>query len=387
MKLDSLFLIKYGEIALKGKNKAYFIKKLKTNIKKQLKDITHNIIIKWGRFYLQINSDYKEQADIVLSKVCGIVSYSFALCLPKNMEQIEGPVIELAKEQKELKGSNFKIEARRQDKTFRLTSYEIACRLGDVILKAIPELKVNLYHPDWIINIEIREHAYIYSTEKKGPGGLPVGCSGTGVLLLSGGIDSPVAGYLTAKRGLNINSVYFHTHPYTSEKALEKVKTLQEKLALYLPYSTLYIINFTEIQLEIKKQAQANEVTLLSRACMMRIASFIAKTNYSKCLITGESLGQVASQTVESLSFTNTQTEFLVLRPLIGLDKEEIINIARKIETFEISIQPFADCCTIFAPEHPLIRPDLQQITESFNNLELGDMLENAAADAEIIKY
>ena len=384
MKFDSLFLIKYGEIALKGKNRAYFFKKLKTNIKKQLRDIPHNIIIKWGRLYLQIDSDYKEQADKVLSKVCGIISYSFALCLPKNMDQIEGPVVELAKEQK---GLNFKIEARRQDKNFPLTSYEIACRLGDVILKAVPDLKVNLYYPDWIINIEIREHAYIYSAEKKGPGGLPVGCSGKGMLLLSGGIDSPVAGYLMAKRGLNISSVYFHTHPYTSEKALEKVKTLQGKLALYLPSSTLYIINFTEIQLEIKKQAQANEITLLSRACMMRIASAIANANYSKCLITGESLGQVASQTIESLSFTNNQAELYVLRPLIGMDKEEIITIARKIETFEISIQPFADCCTIFAPEHPLIHPDLQQITESFNNLKLENKLEKAAADAEIIKY
>ncbi len=384
MKLDSLFLIKYGEIALKGKNRAFFINKLKSNIRRLLKDIPNNIIIKWGRLYLCVNSEHKEQADKILSRSIGIISYSSATRLQKNIEQIEASVIELARKQK---GSNFKIAARRQDKTFELTSYEIVCRLGNAVLINIPGLKVNLYHPDWIIKIEIREHAYVYSAEKKGPGGLPAGCSGKGLLLLSGGIDSPVAGYLMAKRGLTIDSIYFHTHPYTSESAKEKVKTLHKKLSLFLPSSKLYIINFTEIQLEIKKHAKSDEITLLSRACMMKIASHIARKNYSKCLITGESLGQVASQTVESLSFTNTQAELFVVRPLIGMDKEEIISIARKIETYEISIQPFADCCTIFAPEHPLIRPNMDDITNSFNKLELEDKLKEAAVNAEICMY
>jgi tRNA uracil 4-sulfurtransferase len=382
MKLDCLFLIKYGEIALKGGNRKFFLNKLKTNIKCQLKNIPNKIIIKWGRIYLYIDSENKEFAEKTLGNVLGIISYSFAYRIPKDINEIKKHALRLAREKE---GHNFKIDARRQDKTFPHNSYEIACILGEEILKNIPDLKVNLYYPDWIINIEIREQAYLYSSEKNGPGGLPAGCSGKGLLLLSGGIDSPAAGYLMARRGLSVSSIYFHTYPYTSDKALDKVKTLHETLGNFIPKSALHIIDFTKIQLEIKSQANPDEITLLSRACMMRIASLIAHKNNYSCLITGESLGQVASQTIESLSFTNSQTEFTVIRPLIGMDKEEIITIAKRIGTYEISILPFADCCTIFAPEHPLIRPELKQITESFNKLQLGDMLLKASENAEVL--
>lgn len=384
MRLDCLFLIKYGEIALKGGNRKFFLNRLKSNIKNQLKGIHSKIIIKWGRIYLYVDAQDEKFTDMTLGRVLGIISYSRALRISKNIEEIKKTAVNIARENK---GLNFKIEARRQDKTFQYNSYNIACIVGEEVLKNIPRLKVNLYNPDWVINIEIREQTYIYSKEKKGPGGLPAGCSGKGLLLLSGGIDSPVAGYLMARRGLAVNSVYFHTYPYTSEKALEKVKDLHKILSGYLPYSKLFIINFTEVQLEIKKQANPNEITLLSRACMMKIASIIAQNNNFSCLITGESLGQVASQTIESLSFTNSQAGLSVIRPLIGMDKEEIILIAKKIGTFDTSIQPFADCCTIFAPEHPLIRPELGQITESFNSLKIGNKLPDAAENAEIISY
>ena len=284
-------------------------------------------------------------------------------------------------------GNRFKIEARRSDKSFFLTSYEIACRLGDVLRARFPELMVDLHHPDWTLNVEIREAAYLYGPETKAPGGLPSGSSGKGLLLLSGGIDSPVAGYLMGKRGLKLDAAYFHTPPFTSEKAKEKVEHLTHILSEYLTGTALHVVPFTETQVRIKERARSEEVTLLMRACMVNIAAIIAEKTGSICLVTGESLGQVASQTPESIRFTGHGTDFPIFRPLIGLDKEQIVSLARKIGTFETSILPYEDCCTLFSPAHPLVRPDYESMVRSFQELEADALLQKAAAEAQIISF
>jgi thiamine biosynthesis protein ThiI len=297
--LKSLILIKYSEIALKGKNQPFFIKKLIDNIKSKLKDIDHEVLRKYGRLYLLTEEKDTETATSVLKRIFGIYSFSRAIQTAKDITEIEGAAITLANKLVEKtslpEGIKFKVEARRIDKSFPFTSYDIACRLGDKLRHTFKELKVDVNNPDWILNVEIRELAYLYGPGQTGPGGLPVGVSGKGMLLLSGGIDSPVAGYLMAKRGMNINAIYFHTYPFTSDDVLKKVKQIMKVLFSFLPKSRLFIVPFTDIQLLIKGKADAGQITLLSRACMMQIASQIAKNSGFHCLITGESLGKVSS--------------------------------------------------------------------------------------------
>ena len=391
--MKQLFLIKIGEINLKGGNRRLFEKKLVNNIKKQLGNISVRITGRAGRFFLE--SSEMENPDIVckientLSKVFGIVAYTKAYSVEKNMETIEKTALSLAEkimtENKDLK--TFKIESRRSDKGFPLGSYEISCRLGEIILDKYDSLKVNVKKPDFKISVEIREQAFIYGPETRGPGGLPAGVAGKSILLLSGGIDSPVAGYMMAKRGAYIEAVYFHTYPYTSDQSLDKVKELAERLSEFLPSIKLHIVPFTDIQLFIREHCRKEEVTLLSRGAMMKIADLKAAETRANSLITGESLSQVASQTAESMRFTGSQTALPVFRPLIGLDKEEIIRIAKNIDTFETSILPYDDCCTIFAPDHPLVKPDFDKIRESFNLLKLDELINKTVENIETVVY
>ena len=384
--MKSLFLIKYGEISLKGKNKSFFLKRLQANIKKQLQEISTDVTIGNGRLYLWVHQEDIQQVQKVLTRVFGVMSFSQARKTQKDIEAIKETALDLAGELAAC-GNTFKIEARRTDKSFPLDSYGIACLLGDAIRKEWTNLKVDLSHPQWVMNVEIRDSAYVYGKETRGPGGLPVGCSGRGFLLLSGGIDSPVAGYLMAKRGLRIACIYFHTPPYTTESVKDKVERLVKTLFSCLPTVSLYVIPYTEIQLKIKEEAKSEEATLLSRGCMLEIASVVAKRNKASCLITGESLGQVASQTLQSMTFTETRARLPVFRPLIGMDKDEIIRIARKIGTYETSILPYPDCCTLFASPHPLTHPKTAAMSESYRGLNLNQMVGEAARSAEVIRF
>jgi len=382
--MEKLFLIKYGEISLKGDNRDRFFKRLKSNIKKQLPGYDLKITIRPGRFYLYYQTEDEEVIKKSLSHIFGITGFSKALRVRKTIEEIKKAALKITKErlQQEI-GVCFKIEAKRVDKSFKLNSYEIACNIGAFLQDNLKELKVDVNNPDWILAIEIREEAYLYADVIKGPGGLPVYCAGKGLLLLSGGIDSPVAGYLMAKRGLFIDAVYFHTPPFTSEDALIKVKDLTGILSRYIQGISLIVIPFTDVQLKINQISEKDKIILLIRSCMMKIADIIARKNKMNCLVTGESLSQVASQTPQSIHFTGSYAHLPVFRPLIGYDKVEIINMARKIGTYKTSILPYPDCCTLFAPPHPCIKPDFMKMQEEFMKLEIDKLLEQAIDKSE----
>lgn len=386
--MEDLLLIKYGEISLKGKNRYQFENNLLSNIKKQLKAVHHSITRRPGRIYLSMDCDNMEKTINTLKNTFGIESIARAIKTDKTVEAIDQAALKVAKTLFDSgNGPAFKIEAKRTDKSFPLTSYQIACRLGNLLKKKIKDLIVNVNRPDWIINVEIREKTYIYSKETKAVGGLPVGCSGKGLLLLSGGIDSPVAGYLMAGRGLAMDAVYFHTPPFTSTKVEKKVNTIAQRLAPYIPGLTLYIINFTNIQLKIKEQIENKAITLFSRTCMIMLAEKLAKINSLSCLITGESLSQVASQTVENITFTNSHSSLPIFRPLIGMSKQRIMGIAQQIGTYNISIQPYDDCCTLFAPEHPVIKPNFAEYEHIFSQLDLAELLTEAVSKVKTIQF
>ncbi len=386
--MDILYLIKIGELTLKKGNRAAFEKQLKFNIKQKLRGTDTLITIRKGRFFLEGSTEDRKRIERTLATTPGIIGYTVAYKVEKNMDAIRRTALSIGNELIETgEGNTFKIESRRADKSFPLTSYEISASTGEFLLDSIPGLTVDVHHPQWKISIEIRDYAYVYGTENKGIRGLPVGSAGKGMLLLSGGIDSPVAGYLMAKRGLRLDAVYFHTYPYTSDEALEKVKTLAEKLSLFTGGLNLLVVPFTEFQLLLNKKAREEEITLLMRAGMVVIADMLAKERNAGCLITGESLSQVASQTMESISYTGSNTSLPVFRPLIGMDKEWIIRTGKTIGTYETSILPFDDCCTVFSPKHPLVKPDRTKLTESFLRLEAQSLLEEAAHKSERIYF
>ncbi|MCK5200308.1 MAG: tRNA 4-thiouridine(8) synthase ThiI, partial [Spirochaetales bacterium] len=378
-------LIKIGEISLKKGNRARFEKQLRFNIKKKLNSPSR-ITIQRGRFFLETDESDINNIQYALSTTPGLVGFSRAVKVKKDIETIKTAALDFALALAErYPGGTFKIESRRADKGFKYSSYEISSLIGEYLLDSIPSLQVDVHNPDWTISIEIRDLAYVYGTQEKGAGGLPVGSAGKGMLLLSGGIDSPVAGYLMAKRGLRMDAVYFHAYPYISDDALLKVKSLAEKIAPYLSGLSLFVVSFTDFQLLLKQKAREEEITLLMRAGMVKIAELISKTRGNICLITGESLSQVASQTVESINYTGSETDLTIFRPLIGMDKEDIIKIAKSIDTFETSILPFEDCCTIFSPKHPLVNPNTEKLKNSFVMLEGEDLLKEAAEKAERI--
>lgn len=381
-----LYLIRLGEICLKGNNRDYFERKLKQNLKYKLKGYKTKFTKQKGRFFLVAENIPEEIVNETLATTFGIVGFSKAIRTEKNFEEIKKSVLELLSKGNTIQEiQNFKVETKRADKSFPMISYEVSAEIGGIILDTYPHLKVNVKTPQLTIHVEIRDKAYVYAASEKGPGGLPVGCAGKGLLLLSGGIDSPVAGYRMAKRGLRQDAIYFHTYPYTSDEAKDKVITLAKIINPYLSGLRLFIIPFTECQLRILERGKAEQSTLLMRYSMVYISNIIAKNSRAKCLVTGESLSQVASQTLESITYTESASNIPIFRPLIGLDKEEIIITAKNIGTYETSILPFEDCCTIFSPKHPLVKPEKDELITAFNDLEIEELLEKAALSAEII--
>jgi len=382
--MNKMYLIKIGEIGLKGGNRKLFEDQLKENILWRLNDKA-SFFGNNGRYYLTTEDFSDEKIHEILGSIFGITGFSPAARVNKNIDEIEQQILNLTAQliNNFPSSKTFKIEPRRSDKGFPFSSYEIACRLGDTVIKYYPSLTVDLRQPDFILHCEIREKALIYGNTFPGLGGLPVGCAGTGTLLLSGGIDSPVAGFVMAKRGLKLDAVYSHTPPFTSEEAKRKVEDLAKILSPFCSGIRLHTVPFTDVQLHIKRKAKAGETTLLMRACMMHIADDLARELGSKCIITGEALSQVASQTVESLTYTGSYPSLPVFRPLIGYDKEEIINIAKRIKTFDVSIQPYDDCCTVFSPSKPVVKPNFEKMRRAFDCLQIKHLLTEAAGNTE----
>lgn len=387
--MKEIILVKYGEIILKGANRPRFEKILVKNIKDAVKNIDDvNITVAQATVYIEPQND--ENIDIIcqrLSKVFGIVSVTRAGVVEKDIERIREAAFEYCGYAL-TEGVKFKVESKRSDKAFPLNSVELSIDVGGYLHEKCPGLIVDVHNPDIIVKIEIRDFAaYVYSSDKKikGQGGMPIGTGSKATLLLSGGIDSPVAGHMIAKRGVEIDAVNFFSFPYTSERAKEKVMELAGILAQYTSRITLYIVPFTEIQLEIRDKAPEEHMTLLMRRFMMKISEKIAKKNGSAALITGESVGQVASQTLAALNVTNAVVNMPVLRPLIGMDKTEIIDRAYQIGTFETSILPYEDCCTVFTPAHPTTNPKLSNIEKSESRLDFDALVEKSLAGVEKI--
>ncbi len=373
-------LVKYAsEITLKGLNRKYFEDLLVTNLKKSIGK-NYQILKESGRIYID---GYSEELIDKVRNTFGITSVAVADITEKEMDKIGEIAINQMKELKDVK--TFKVESKRSDKKFPLQSLEISREIGGVILENVEWLKVDVHNPEVVVTVEIRDKAYIYSKEYKGVAGMPYGSAGKGVLLLSGGIDSPVAGYMMAKRGLELTCVYYHSHPYTSERAKEKVIDLAKILTKYTGPIKLYVAPFTEIQMQIIEKCKENELTIIMRRFMMQVAEQVAKKENALALVTGESLGQVASQTLESMMVTNSDLELPVFRPLVGMDKIDIIDISRKIDTYETSILPFEDCCTIFVPKHPKTKPRLNDIKSSEELLDVEKLIDNCMQNMEII--
>ncbi|WP_320130831.1 tRNA uracil 4-sulfurtransferase ThiI [uncultured Sphaerochaeta sp.] len=389
MKDSTLYLVRLGEISLKGLNRDYFEKRLKQNIKNKLKPYRTQVSKQKGRIYFEIHNDCPEAVTRQAFKTTfGVVGFSKCVRCEKDMETIKAVAAELIKAEPFASGTGtFKSISTRADKNFPLTSYQIDCELGGVVLDTYPDMKVQVKNPDKIIHCEIRDKAYLYTSPEAGPGGLPVTTAGKGMLLLSGGIDSPVAAYRMAQRGLKLECIYFHAYPYTSELALEKVKKLASLVAPYLQGTRLHVVPFTDPQLWIRDHSPEDEHTLMFRACMMKVANRISLAQEGNCIVTGEALSQVASQTLDSLVFTDSMSDQLVLRPLIGMDKQEIMDLAKKIETYETSILPYEDCCVIFSPKHPSVRPDKQAVTEHFLDMHIEDLLQDAIKNTETFDF
>lgn len=382
--MKEIILIKNGELALKGLNRSNFEDILIKNIRRRLQGLGEFTVKKaQSTIYIEPKDDEFdfEEALNRVKLVFGIAGFSRACVCDKNIEDILEKSPEYLRQNME-NIRTFKVEAKRADKTFPLTSPEICRELGGKLLSCFPHLKVDVHNPDLTVNVEIRDFAaYVRGEQIAGAGGLPVGTAGTASILISGGIDSPVAAYTMAKRGLRLNAIHFASPPYTSARAEMKVKTLLSRVARYSSSINLAIVPFTEIQDKIAENCPEDYFTLIMRRMMMRISEKIAKSKGSLALITGESLGQVASQTLPALVTTDSVVNMPVLRPLIGMDKEEIIKIARNIDTFETSILPYEDCCTVFTPKHPKTRPTLELCEEAEKNLEIEALIEKAIAE------
>ena len=386
------FLIKYGEIGLKGKNRNVFEDALAKQVSNALRDIEGEFTVRKerGRVYVTCAGNW-EEAEVIdaLQHVFGIVG----ICPVHEYEAgdldvLKRHMIDYVRAEHPGSHETFKVKAKRIDKEFPLNSMEIAAALGEAILMEFPDMTVDVHKPDILFDLEIRDRIYIYSRVFPGPGGMPVGTNGSAMLCLSGGIDSPVAGCMIAKRGVAVDAVYFHAPPYTSERAKEKVVDLAKLVARYAGPIRLHVVNFTDIQLAIYDTCPHEELTIIMRRYMMRIAEYFAKERGCLGIITGESIGQVASQTMQSLLCTNAVCTLPVYRPLIGFDKSEIVDIAQKIGTFETSILPYEDCCTIFVAKHPVTRPVLEIIERSEAKLrdKIDDLMKTAIETTEVIR-
>lgn len=390
--MEKILLLKYGELVLKGLNRKFFNNKLLSRVKQQLKKLTD---AEGGSFELEYAQSTlcvraRDGADInaaakLMKKVYGIVSVCTAYETEKDMDSILN-IIKINARSLIGSAKSFKCEARRSDKKFPLTSPEICTLVGGAVLEVFPELTVDVRNPDSTVFIEVRDKsAFIHSGGEKGAGGMPNGTNGKALLLLSGGIDSPVAGHLVAKRGVSLDCVYFESPPYTSDLAFDKVKQLTEKLSLYCGSIRLFSVPVTEIQEKIFSDCHPEMTTILLRRFMMRLAERVAERCGAAALVTGESLGQVASQTMPSLVVTDSVAGIPVFRPCIGLDKEEIVTIARQIDTFETSSLPYEDCCTVFTPRHPNIRPTIEQALREEAKLEVDSLIENALSQTKSV--
>ncbi len=385
------FLIKYAEIALKGKNRYMFEDALVRQIKFAIRDAGELEIRKEsGRIFVEATGEFDYEDTIEgLKKVFGIVEICPIIVEENNeYENISRVVQEYVDHCYPDKNFTFKVQGRRAKKSYPKTSMELAADLGSDLLDRFPQMRVDVHHPDVRLNVEIRDKVYIYSTSIEGPGGMPIGTNGKAMLLLSGGIDSPVAGYMIAKRGVRIDATYFHAPPYTSERAKQKVIDLAKQVAKYAGPIQLHIVNFTDIQLAIYEKCPHDELTIIMRRYMMKIAEHFANETKCLALITGESVGQVASQTMQSLACTNEVCTMPVFRPCIGMDKQEIVTIAEKIDTYETSILPYEDCCTIFVAKHPVTKPNINVIKKSERKLDdvIDDLMREAIESTEIIK-
>lgn len=376
--MREIILVKNGEIALKGLNRNTFEAVLIKNMRRRLKKFGSFEITKaQSTIYVEPKEETipLDSAVQCLQKVFGIAALSRALVVEKDYEAIRRQTLEyLADVFPQIK--TFKVEAKRADKTFPMKTPEICRELGGAILSAYPHLKVDVNAPEWVVNVEIRETAaYIHGKQLNGAGGMPIGTSGKALLLISGGIDSPVAGYMMAKRGVEISAIHFVSPPYTSDRALQKVEMLCEKMCEYCGRIPFSCVEFTEIQEAIRTHCPEELFTVIMRRMMMKIALEVAKRENMSALITGESLAQVASQTISAIACTDAVSDIPVFRPLIGMDKNEIVEISRKIDTFETSILPYEDCCTVFTPKHPKTRPNLQQILEAEQSFDFAPLI------------
>ena len=384
--MNDIILLKLGEIILKGLNRRYFEQKLMANVRRRLAPI--------GKFrvYCIQSTVYVEAqesgADIdaaieALTKVFGIVAIVRAAACEKDKDAITRLAKEYLREDME-RAQSFKVESKRSDKSFPMTSIELSQYVGGELSEAFPNARVDVHEPEFTVHIEVRDlAAYVHGAPIPGAGGMPVGSNGTAVTLLSGGIDSPVSSYMIAKRGVHLIPVHFFSFPYTSQQAKEKVLELAELLTVYCGHMTVEIVPFTHIQEEIRDKCPEEYFTLIMRRFMMRIAQRIAKDNNAKAIVTGENLGQVASQTMEAMAVTQSVTDLPTLQPLIGMDKEEIVRLARRIGTFDTSILPYEDCCTVFTPRHPRTRPKLDEVAAAESALDVAALVEEAIQGIE----
>lgn len=386
------FLVKYGEIGVKGKNRYVFEDALIARVKHVLYPVegTFQVTKDQGRVYVEAVGafDYEETVA-ALQRVFGVVGICPVVKIPnQDIEGLQKEVLSYMHQMYENATKSFKVHTRRVNKRYALNSMEVSAAIGEKILQEFPGLRVDVHEPELILHIELRNYICIYSEILPGPGGMPLGTNGRSMLLLSGGIDSPVAGYMVAKRGVCIDAVYFHAPPYTSERAKQKVVDLAKKVARYTGAIRLHVINFAEIQMYIYDTCPHDELTILMRRYMMRIAEKIAMDTGCLALITGESIGQVASQTVQSIAATNDVCTLPVFRPLIAFDKEDIVTIAKKIDTYETSILPYEDCCTTFVAKHPVTKPRVDVIRRSEEALmgQIEEMVERALAEDEVIE-
>ncbi|MGH4138887.1 tRNA uracil 4-sulfurtransferase ThiI [Clostridium sp.] len=380
--MRKLILVKYApEIFLKGLNRGKFEKKLKDNIKNVLIGLEYEFVEDQGRWFI-----YSEQMEKIIEKVknvFGIMEVCIVTQVEANMEEIEKQaLLDLS----ESSFKTFKIQTNRANKNFTLKSLEVSRKVGSYILQNNDEVTVDVHNPECIVNVEIRNMAYVYAKRIKAVGGLPYGMNGSTMLMLSGGIDSPVAGYMMARRGVELHAVYYHSHPYTSERAKDKVKQLTNILKEYTGKLTLYVVPFTEIQMQIIEKCREDELTIIMRRFMMRLACRLAEKFGINSVTTGESIGQVASQTMEGLVVSDDVADRPVFRPLVAMDKVDIMDVSRKIETYETSILPYEDCCTIFVPKHPKTKPRLVEIIRSESVLDIEALVEKAILEMEIYK-
>ncbi len=390
MNEQNIFIVRCGEVALKGMNKPYFERMLVDRIRKNLKEFDAVDVRRHeGLIFVRADKKYdKEQLIKQISKVFGVASISPAVEAPSNLDAIGEEAVKYMMELIETKGvKTFKVEAKRADKNFPVKSPDIGRIIGAKVLIGCKVLKVDVHNPDVHLFVDVRhDKSYIYQQKIAGFGGLPLGTNGKGMVLLSGGIDSPVAAWMMTKRGMVIEAVHFHSYPYTSQRAQEKVEDLARIVASYCGNFKMHVINLLPIQEQIVQNCPEEETTILVRRFMMRIAEKIAEKNRAMMLITGENLGQVASQTAEALVVTDACVKMPVMRPLIAMDKVDIMDKAEEIGTFETSIQPYEDCCTVFLPKHPTTKPKLERILESESHLDVDALVDAAVASAEVVQ-